>query len=290
MWGCVRHSRGAYLLAALLMLGAVTTAMAGPGPPRRVVSINLCTDRLALALAGPGQLHSVSHLSLDPRVSPVAKAARAHVINRGQAEEIFLMRPDLVLVSTFTRRSTVTMLRRLGLRVVEFSPAHTLDDVRRNIRRMGAVLGRQEAAARLLARFDARLAALRPPDDAPRPRAVIYQANGFVSGPGSLPGQILSAAGFTNAAAEAGYGAGQKMPLEVLALSAPDLVVIAQPYPGGSRAEAVLAHPVLRALTQEGRGARVTVPDQAWICGTPLVLDALERLTRARRALTGGAP
>jgi len=287
MWGSVRSSRLAYLVAALLTFGAATAASAGEGPPRRVVSINLCTDQVAMALAAPGQLHSVSHLSLDPLVSPAPDRARTHVVNHGQAEGIFLMRPDLVLAGTLTRRSTVTMLRRLGLRVVEFAPARNFDDMRRNIRRMGAVLGRDAAAARLVARFDARLAALRA-DGGPRPRAVIYQANGYVAGPDSLPGQILGAAGFANAAAEAGYGSGMKMPLEVLALTDPDLVVTAPTYPGGSRAEAVLRHPVVQAFRQDR--AHATVPDQAWVCGTPHILGALETLAAARRALTGAAP
>ena len=52
---------------------AVMLALAGPvaaQPPQRVVSMNLCTDQLAMMLAGPGQLISVSHLGHDPAVSP----------------------------------------------------------------------------------------------------------------------------------------------------------------------------------------------------------------------------
>ena len=57
---------------------AVMLALAGPvaaQPPQRVVSMNLCTDQLAMMLAGPGQLISVSHLGHDPAVSPMAAQA-----------------------------------------------------------------------------------------------------------------------------------------------------------------------------------------------------------------------
>ena len=50
--------------------------MADPAP-RRVVSINLCTDQLAMMLAAPGQLVSVSQLAGDPHSSAMAEAGEA---------------------------------------------------------------------------------------------------------------------------------------------------------------------------------------------------------------------
>ena len=44
--------------------------------PERVVSIDPCTDQLALMLAAPGQLVSVRHLATDPRSSAMAEEAR----------------------------------------------------------------------------------------------------------------------------------------------------------------------------------------------------------------------
>ncbi|KPP86274.1 MAG: iron complex transport system substrate-binding protein [Rhodobacteraceae bacterium HLUCCO07] len=277
-------------LVAILVLAMAPMAAAeqteSPPPsdaaPGRVVSMNLCTDLLAMLLAGEGQLWSVSQMSLDPMVSPLVEEARGHEINHGRAEEIFLMRPDLVLANTLSPRSTVAMLERLGIRVEQFAPASTLEDVRDRIMQMGRVLGREEAAQALLARFDARLEALEA-DEGPRPRAVIYHANGYVSGRGSLSGDILDRAGFENAAHAAGYDSGQVMPLEVLALTDPDLVVTARTYPGGSRSEEVLSHPVVRAF-RAGRAGAV-IEDQSWVCGTPFVLDAVEDLAEVRRRI-----
>lgn len=244
--------------------------------------MNLCTDQLAMLLADEGQLLSVSQVSLDPMVSPLSDRAAGHVINHGQAEEIYLMQPDLVVAGTLSPRSTIAMLEQLGVTVVQFAPATSLADVRDRIAQMGAVLHRKEAARALLTDFDARLNALRT-GDGPRPRAVIYHANGYVSGSESLSGQVLAAAGFTNAAVEAGYGSGSRMPLEVLALTDPDIVITAQRYPGGSRAEEVLEHPVVRAFRASRDNA--VVRDQSWVCGTPFVLDAVESLAQARQRL-----
>ena len=62
--------------------------------------MNLCTDQLAMLLADPGQLVSVSHMALDPLSSAMVEEAEAFTINRGGAEQVYLMRPDLVLAGT----------------------------------------------------------------------------------------------------------------------------------------------------------------------------------------------
>jgi iron complex transport system substrate-binding protein len=254
-----------------------------PAPPARVVSMNLCTDQLALLLAAPGQLVSVSHLSHDPRGSAMTEAARAVPANHGRAEEIYLLAPDLVVAGTFSSRASVDMLRRLGVPVAVFAPAASLEDVAARLEEMGAALGREEEAARLRAAYEARLAELRA--EAPeggRPRAALYGAHGYTSGGRTLAGQILVAAGFANLADALGYAWGGLLPLEVLALSDPDAVVTGRPHRGAARAEEVLDHPVLRRL-REGR-IRGTVTDADWVCGTPHVLRAAERLAAARRA------
>jgi iron complex transport system substrate-binding protein len=249
------------------------------------VSINLCTDQLAMMLAAPGQLVSVSDLAADPHSSAMAETARAYPVNQGRAEEVYLLAPDLVLAGAYTDPATVQMLRRVGLRVEQFDTARSLHDTRDRIAQMARVLGREDAGAALIARFDARLAALET-EAGPRPRAALYHPNGYTLGGGTLADDILRAAGFRNLAAELGHRGGGTLPLEQLVMAAPDLLISAAPLPGASRSEAVLGHPALDALRKGRAGLRITSPD--WICGTPHVLNAVERLTDARRAMPEG--
>ena len=273
------------LLASHMLLadenapGAEASGAEAPGAeaPRRVVSLNLCTDQLAMLIAKPGQLHSVSHVALDPRASAMSAVARGYRINHGLAEEIYLMRPDLVLTGSYTRRTTARMLERLGVRVEVFEPARSLDDVRENIRRTGAILGQQERARELLDEFDHRLAAVQAAGSV-RKRAAIYNANGYTAGRDTLAGRILAASGLVNIAEEAGYAHGGVMPLEFLALADPDLVITSHPYPGASRSEDILAHPVVRLLRAGSDHA--VMSDHDWVCGTPYVLRAISALSR----------
>jgi iron complex transport system substrate-binding protein len=244
--------------------------------------MNLCTDQLAMLLAAPGQLASVSYIARDRRASAMADAAMAYPVNHGRAEEIYLLKPDLVIAGAHSTRATTEMLQRLGLRVEVFQPANSLQDVRERIRRMGEILERQEQAASLLSAFDAQIADLQPVGG-PLPRAALYAANSYTSGPKTLAGQILEAAGLSNIAAELGYERSGKLPLEVLAMAQPDLLVGTSPYPRASRSEENLAHPVVRHLRAQSASGQMQYAD--WVCGTPHVLRAIENLAQERRHL-----
>ena len=245
-------------------------------PPRRVVSMNLCTDQLAMMLAAPGQLLSVSYLSFDPRGSAMAGEAQKYVPNHGLAEEIYLLDPDLVIAGRFSTRATVSMLRRLGLPVVVMDPAYSLSEVRDRITEMGEVLHRQDAATEMAAQYDRDLATLAARAPEVHPLAALYYANGYTSGDRTLAGQILSTAGFRNAAVEAGLPMGGIFPLEMLAMSDPDALITGRRYPGASRSEEILDHPVVQALASNRMQGSVT--DRDWICGSPHVLRAIAGL------------
>ncbi len=288
----VRAAALALVVTALAPKAAADAAGGAPGPaapgavPGRVVSLNLCTDQIAMLIAAPGQLVAVSYLAADPRASAMAAEARAYRLTRGRAEEVFLMRPDLVLAGTFTTPATVDLLRRLGLRVETFPPVDGLAEIGAQIRAIGAAMGRAEAAEALAEGVEAGLAALSAAvrDGAVRPRAALYAANGWTGGEASLSGEILAAAGFANAAAEAGLEGGGFLPLELLIRLAPDLVIPSARYPGASRAEELLSHPALGRLPLSP-----VATDADWVCGTPAVLRALAGLIAVRDSL-GAAP
>ena len=276
----------AILLSATLLAGAAGAGEApAPAAPERVVSINLCTDQLAMLLAAPGQLVSVSYLARDPRSSAMAEAAEAWPVNRSRAEEIYLLDPDLVLGGTWSTPGTVSMLRRLGARVELLPPAESLADIPAQIREVGRLLGREAAAEALVAEVEARLAALPPPPEAPL-RLALYGANGATSGRGGLSDEIIARAGFANVAADLELPRTGRLALERLVLADPDVVVTSARFPGASEAEAILDHPALSALT--GEIAADAVTDADWVCGLPQTVDAVERMAALRLRLESG--
>lgn len=254
------------LLLVLMLSGAAQAA------PQRVVSINLCTDQLAMLLAAPGQLVSVSWLAADPASSALA-AEVAIPLNHAGAEEVHGLAPDLVLAGTYTTRATVDLLRRLGVRVEEFAPAASFGEIRAALTRMGALLGREARATALTRAMDMSLAGI----EAGPAEAVLWAQNGWTSGEGTLADAIIRAAGFRNLTAEHGVKGLGRLPMEMLVMRRPDLLVTPAPAGAPSLVEDRFAHPVLDRLpaTAAHSGPR-------WVCGAPFTAHAAAALSAVR--------
>lgn len=274
------------LIAAMVVLG-----LSGGGPqpaqanalPKRIVSLNLCTDQLVMMLAGPERIAAVSHLALDPKLSVLAEYAKRLPITYGQAEEVFLHEPDLVVAGSFHLNPTVDILRRLGIKVEEFASADSFAGIRENVRRMGRLLGTQEKAEAMLAEFDSRLARVERQRVARPALAALYYANSYTSGADTLAAEVVERAGFNNLGTELGLKGTAELPLEMLIMEQPDLVVTGLAYDAPARAQEVFEHPALAYL--ERRSKNTAVPENLWICGTPYTARAVEALAAVRRSL-----
>ncbi len=276
-----RMCSGTLCLALVALLVAYDRVALATDAPERVVSMNLCTDQLAMMIAERGHLISVSYLARDPQASVMAAEAGTISINYGQAEEIFLLKPDLVLAGTYTTRTTVSLLRKLGFRVEEFAPADSLEDVRANIERMGKVLERPDVAQALIADFDRRLSAISVSDNQPHPTIAPYYANSYTSGRGTLVDAAIHAAGLSNVGAELGLRGTAKLPLELLVVSRPDLIMLGRRRASApALAHEIFEHPVVQNLMQSTSAA--IVPDRFLMCGTPHTASAVELLFDAR--------
>lgn len=288
-------SRGARRVFAVL---CASLALAAPGDrparadddavPARVVSINLCTDQLLLALGGRNQAVSLSFLAADPDVSNTADEAAGLPLNRGLAEEVLAADPDLVLAGTATTHATVRLLDRLGIAVESFAIADDLDAVRRQILRVAVLIGRPYAGVRMAAALEAEVAAVRSRAGAARPSVLVYSGRGFTAGAGTLVGDLLDRLGFVNFAAAAGISGYGSLPLEDVVAEPPDILVIGADYEESpSLAWQFLRHPALRAAV--GIDRIVIMPTRLWTCPGPWLAEVGRRLSamRDRRGATG---
>lgn len=274
----IRRDLGFVMLLAACMMPFPSTA--DEPAPRRVVSMNVCTDQLAMLIAGEGQLHSVSALARDPNSSTMAKQAQDFAVNHALAEEIFLMEPDLVLAGTYSSRATVNLLRELGVKVEEFAPARSFDDTHKNIIRIGDLLQRKERASELAGELDAGLATLKEHEPSGRSVA-LYDANSYTTGTGTLANEIFKAAGLVNIAEELGIKGSTRLPLELLITEQPDMIATSFRSYGAAPALAQenFIHPAFRALETEKQSVGVPVPNM--ICGGPFTLQAAFVLQKA---------
>src|SRR5258707_6121245 len=108
MRGRLRFVSRPIAVAALAMVGLSAPAQAAALP--RIVSMNVCTDQLLLPLADPEQILGLSRYSRDAWQSWAAGEARRFPLLSGGAEDVLMVRPDIVVASLFDKRSTRELL------------------------------------------------------------------------------------------------------------------------------------------------------------------------------------
>jgi iron complex transport system substrate-binding protein len=266
------------------------TATAAAAAPQRVVSINLCTDQLVLALLPRAQIASLSQLVIDPDLSLAAAQVRDIPLNNGLAEELLALQPDRVVTGPYSDKATLALLRELGYPVMTLAIAQSLADIRRHLIELGEALGAEARAQRLVITFDQRLQAVSRSVDDSAPLAVYLQPNGYTAGSGTLADDLIRHAGLRNLGAELGIHGFAKVSLEQLLMAAPEIVITDQhSYRYPSLATELLDHPAIAALSRQAQPIRI--PQRLWICGLPGSLEVLALLTRVHnRADLGDGP
>lgn len=257
-----------------------------PAPARaakRIVSLNLCTDQLALMLADRAEIVGLSSLVQDCSGSVLCQKAQDVPVLSSTAENVIGAHPDVVLAGQFTARVAVKAAREVGAKVLTLPPASSLVDIPVQIMQVAQAVGHPERGQQMVDAFLKRLALLSISLQAEDPVAAVYEANGFVAGAGSLPDDVLAHAGLRNLSTVAGITAAGRVPLETLLAQQPDLLVRDRSGQGYSLAQAMLDNPVLKRFFS-GKHV-VDIPASLWLCGLPQTLDAVALLRHARNNL-----
>lgn len=264
---------------SLFFLSLLVVSTAQAASPSRIVSMNVCTDQLLLQLVEPERIASLSYLAADPYYSPFAEQAQRYPLNRGRAEEVIAMSPDLVLTSRFSASFTASLLERRGYTVERFGFANDLAQLDAQVRRIGVLTQREEQATALLATLHAAVnesvERLRPLLDGAR--AVFLSNNGFVYGSDTLQDAFLQSLGLTNVAGANGLFGPAPMALEALLAAEPDYVFM----PSFTEVDTQLAHPLLRHPVWQrlaGQVRRIVLEDRWFDCAGPELLRAYAAL------------
>jgi len=261
----------AFAFASAISLAALSAPVQS-APPKRVASLNLCTDELVLLLAEPGQILSVTHLGQSAAETPLWRSALRYRRNDGSLLSIAGERPDLVLTMGGGGRDPAGLARRLGMRIVDLPYPMRLSDIKAAIGTVASVLGREERGRRFLAAI-ARLEASAPRGAAD---AVWLGGGGRSVAPTGLAAEWMRLAGLRQRPL-----AGDRISLEQL-LVRPPAVLVRSDYRAGqySGEQRWLAHP-LAARARPGRS--VTTDGRLWTCMGPLMVGEIARLRAALR-------
>jgi iron complex transport system substrate-binding protein len=258
--------------ASLLAISLALAAMRSEAAPRRVASLNLCTDELVLMLAAPGQIVSVTHLARQEAETPLWRQASPYPSNDGSLLSVVPLRPDLVVTMGGSGRDRLRIAGRLGIATLDLPFAQSLRDVVRSVSLIAAALGRPEAGTALLRRMETVIRSAPPAT-----RDTIWLGGGGRTiSPHGLEAQWMALAGLRQRPIQ-----GDRVSLETL-LVRPPAVLLRSDYRQGqySNQQRWLTHPAARLA----RAIRTVPTDgRRWTCMGPLLIDEIYRLRAAAR-------
>lgn len=279
-----------YVFAALLAVivtlipaaNAQTAGQQPSAPPWRIVSLNLCADELVLQLAPREHIVSVTSLAHDPISSNVVELAEGIPSNRGLAEEIIPLEPDLVIAGAFTTRNTVATLQRFGIEVLDLGVPQSMDEAYAQIRTVSRRLGVPQKGEEMIRSLQAVI----PPRtelESPAPRTVVVRPNGFTAGRDTLADDLMQRAGLDNVAARLSPDRLGQLPLEEIVSARPQVLVLDKDTDAPpSMAGAIMQHPAL--AHSAGEAQTVALPSRMWACVGPQLAEAYQRLAAGAQA------
>ena len=271
------RAAGAILACLLLSLAAcdappAAPAQAGEFRSMRIVSLDYCADQYVLKLVERKRI-----LALSPdaakEFSYLRESAAGVPTVRPVAEDVLVLRPDLVIRSYGGGPNAAAFYARAGVPVLNVGNAGTIEEILSVMAQVAAGLGETTRGQAVIDDTRRRLAALST--GLTGPLALYMTPSGVTTGPGSLVHEMLLAAGLPNYQQDPGW---RPIPLERLVYQPPELIAYANFNASTAHRDlwSAMRHPLAR---NQFRDREVASLQGAWIaCGGWFLLDAVEAL------------
>jgi iron complex transport system substrate-binding protein len=259
------------ILTAVIFALCAAPAAALP----RVMSLNLCADPYLMAFADKAQIVALTPLSRDARLSANAAAAENFPVSDGQIEAIIELKPDLVIVSSWSDPMRNALIKRLGFELLTLDAAQNYTAARDEIITLGKAIGREAQARAYLQNLDTALAALQKLTHAPK--VLPLQRRNLTVGQGHILDDILSRAGAVNLGRDTSDSPMRRVSLEsALAVQADYILVNETDEMPDSRGMEFITHPALARAYPATR--RLHIDNNLLVCAgasTPRAVAAL---------------
>jgi iron complex transport system substrate-binding protein len=244
-----------------------------PATPRRIVSLNMCTDQLVLALADRSQIAGLTQNAADRDMSAEADKTPGLRLLSNSAEEILGIAPDLVVGMPASGSAAMNALKGQNYRLLDLRTSNRVEDIYASIRETAVAVGHPERGEALIAQMRRDLAAI--PKVGNGKIAAYYQRRGYLTGAGTLIDDLMHRMGLVNLAARLGKSPLSQVSLEEMVAARPDFIIVESATDRVTdQGTEMLHHPALDGI------ARISIP-QAWtVCGSPAYVLAARDMAK----------
>ena len=249
----------------------------GASATERVFSLDQCADQYVLALAPRADIAGLSYRAVEAD-SYLRNEAHGLPLRRASTESVLASRATTVVRYWGGDELMARRLAGRGLTVIKIDDAQDFEDVRANIRRVAAGLGRRDAGGALISRMDAELQEAKGAWRGAR--ALYLTPGGFTAGTGTLVGAMMSSAGLRNAAPSPGFA---PVSMEQIVADPPARFVLGFFDPASMQAQhwSIGRHGALRKL-MAGR-TLAALPAAVLACPAWFAADGARALAEAHR-------
>ena len=264
----------------VLFSGIIVLATSTYAGPKRIASLNLCTDELLLSLADPDQIISLTWLAREKSLSAFFEPARPYHQNNGRASDVIPLNPDLVFLSEFSPANTLGLLKTVGIKSVVIPEPRTITQLLENIRAMSSAIDQVKKGEELISFFSSRLKSIAEDKNRQTISALMLSPGIASFGSSSVKIEILKMLNIRVLNQEKPSLANRYLSIEELTRSSPDVVIIdkySSDYP--SLSEEILRHPSIQSSLNT-----IEVEAKDWLCSTHNLLDTIEHINTKIRS------
>ena len=246
--------------------------------------INLKAPAQRVIVIGPGAIETMFAIGAQKQlvgrdnyaaVPPAAKAvAIAGDFQGPNVEQSVALRPDLIIVQgeTYDRARVENWQTKIGAPVAALTPT-TLKMVREDTIKIGQWTGRAAQAGKIAANLNSPA----PPKNGPKAFIEIGRSPLYSAGPDTLVGNVIEAAGFTNAAQIKGY---QPYNIESLLANPPDVYIVTSDKPKTQVLAELRKSPTLSQLDCIQKGRVIVIDGDLILRPGPRLKQGIEELKR----------
>ena len=253
-----------------------------PRRPERIVSVSPTVTEMLFAIGAGDRVVAVTEqCNYPPEVKRLAKIGGWF---SPSAERAVGRRPDLVIGQRGNSPEFVGTVRKAGCTVFTIAPA-TLDDIYRNLREIGRLVGEEAGAEKVVAQMQARLAEVKrrvsavPASRRAKAFIVIQVSPVWTAGRGTFQDDAIRAAGASNVGRSVdGF---REFSNESLLAANPDFLLASTMEGAAMRMKRdIESNPVLNQLRAVRAGRVIVLDGDEVMRPGPRVVNAVEAMAR----------